>query len=73
MDSDGEVGRPLFAPKANPKHSELDDGKWHMVTVTTLDKKKRKGFRIFIDGKLVAETPKEEGVVSSTLLFTSIV
>lgn len=71
MDSDGEVGRSLFAADANPNHSKLDDGEWHMITVTTLPEEKDKGFRIYVDGALAAETPAGEGAVVRSQLCST--
>jgi len=54
LDSDG--GFMNNAPRNVPGHTELDDGKWHMITLTTLGEG-RKGYSIYVDGILGGKAP----------------
>lgn len=65
MDSDGAVERVSVPNGINSTHTDLDDGKWHMITVTTISEEK-KGFRIYVDGELTAETPDNGGTRIAT-------
>lgn len=57
MDSDGLYN--VDTPRNKTDHVELEDGQWHMVTVTT--NPKTKGYRIYIDGQLGGSTPDVDG------------
>eukprot|EP00212_Chloropicon_laureae_P003902 CAMPEP_0197488208 /NCGR_PEP_ID=MMETSP1311-20131121/3186_1 /TAXON_ID=464262 /ORGANISM="Genus nov. species nov., Strain RCC856" /LENGTH=1764 /DNA_ID=CAMNT_0043032175 /DNA_START=186 /DNA_END=5480 /DNA_ORIENTATION=+ len=54
LDSDGGFMNNM--PRNVPGHVPLDDGKWHMVTVTTRDDGKR-GFAVYVDGILGGTSP----------------
>ncbi|CAD7694655.1 unnamed protein product, partial [Ostreobium quekettii] len=59
MDSDGSIANNDERNVTN--HVEIEDGNWHMFTVTT-QPSGGKGYRIYIDGELAASTPDSKGV-----------
>lgn len=59
LDSDGLYNTE--EPRNKTDHVELEDGQWHMLTLTT--NPKTKGYRIYIDGQLAANTPDVDGKI----------
>ena len=59
MDSDGSVS--IIGERNVTDHVDIEDGDWHMITITTQPSGK-KGYRIYIDGELAAATPNQKGL-----------
>lgn len=56
IDTDGLVAYDGVAYPPNGPPSPLLDGQWHMITVTSQPTPGAKGYRLYLDGALVAQT-----------------
>lgn len=56
IDTDGLVAYDGVAYPPNGPPSPLLDGQWHMITVTSQLSPGAKGYRLYLDGSLVAQT-----------------
>lgn len=65
LDSDGSFRND--DPRNVTDHVELEDGQWHMITLTT--NPDDKGYRLYIDGELAGVTPKSKGLKLHALKF----
>lgn len=56
LDSDGTVGSDLTkeARPRTPPHADVNDGRWHMITLSTLPNG-TKGYALYVDGAWVGE------------------
>jgi hypothetical protein len=63
LDSDGNINSnsnktAQAAAGARPAHADVNDGEWHMVTVTTFDNATR-GYALYIDGSVAGSLRAE--------------